>query len=1797
MAIVVSYPLAQPKLDDLLLGTEVYDVVTNLPIEGSRTRNFTLTSIANLITPLVPGGGTVTSVIPQANGIDGTDITQTGYINLIGGGGVTTSISGDTITINAAPASITAVTSQAAGTASTLTATPTGTITDVALTFNGANTDFIDGAGNYIALNTLPQGEVTSIVAGSHIAVSPITGVGDVTVTSTPGTLQEVTDQGSTTTETIVANKFTSTQATGVAPLTIASTTLVPNLYVDRAVLADTATTVITNADLTGMVTSSGNATTVVTNADLAGMVTSSGNTTTVVTNADLSGMVTSSGNTTTVVTNADLTGEVTSSGNATVVPNATVINKVLTGYTSGAGTVLATDNILQAIEKLDGNASTNADLTGMVTSVGNATTVVTNADLTGGVTSTGNATTVITNANLTGEVTSVGNATLVPNATVIDKVLTGYVSGAGAITATDNILEAIQKLDGNSETNSNLTGMVTSVGNETTVVTNANLTGGVTSSGNAATVITNANLTGGVTSVGNAATVITNANLSGEVTSIGNVTTVVTNADLTGDVTSVGNATTVVTNADLTGDVTSVGNATTVVTNADLTGVIESVGNATSIASQTGTGTKFVVDTSPTLVTPNIGAASGDSLSITNNISGGTGSFTGQVTIPAVPVANTDAASMQYVDSKTTGALIYIGVWNASTNSPALASGTGTVGNYYIVSVAGTTNLDGITDWAVGDWAVFSDLPTDAWQKIDNTSVLSGTGTGGKISKWSGSGTSVTLGDSVMTETSGDISIAGDVSADNLSGTNTGDQDLSGKVTKNADIAGDTKTKITYDAKGLVTAGEDATTSDISEGTNLYYTEARVDANGDVAANTAKATNVTTNLATTKTATTVTITSSDGTDAEIPSADATNAGILTKALYDNIIANNAKVTNVSTDLGITGTTDARVITSSDGDNAEIPVATTSVSGVMSTTIFDEHVANNAKVTNGGTNLSEGTSTTTTVDVNSSDGDNATLVSASTTRAGVLTTAKWDEIVVNNSKISFDAVSSTRLANTSGTNTGDQDVSGFVVKNADITGGTKTKITYDAKGLVTAGDDATTADIAASTNKNYVTDAEATVIGNTSNTNTGDQTLSGLGGVAANTAITGAVNTKITYDAKGLVTAGASATTADIAATTDKNYVTDAEAVVIGNTSNTNTGDQTIINQLPGGYLPLAGGVLTGYLTGTNAQFSSPQGTININHYFAGNGGTDKYTSGNDGVIGYIGTGSHLLSPVVNDNDFVIRAQGEFAVSIAASEKMRINSSGAIKFNEYDSTNNIGTPTYLLGTDSAGNIVKTSTNIGERAYTLPSTAGAGAWKLLGRFTASHGGKSIFIKMVTNVGYNSSVDQNLEIYIRFKTSNGGSVDGNGFSGDSSFYTIGANDGYPYGDIKWVANAAGTSATSYDLYVKMGAYSGDGGFYTVEQTTGTWTPLNNAATDPGAGSSTVMYSLKQFKVGTASTFSSGVTSNILTVADGFEAYGANSIAASGQSGNYVASFGKSQQGSAYFVGNITVGSGNSSFSGNVLIGATTNTAKLNVGGKIKADDDLILAQTNGRIDFDNGVNSGALRFWSTSGNAERMRIASGGNVVIGSTSINGSFGASNTVFAVVGSTSGGEGIIQIIGKGNNATDNVGKLTFHSYAESDPMCSISSIRGSGDDVGVLAFSTNNGGTVAERMRINSGGNISIDNTNNSYKLDVSGTIRATGDVIAYSDARVKENVETIENALDKVTKLRGVSYTRNDIEDKSTKIGVIAQEILEVVPEVVQQDNEGKYSVSYGNIVGLLIESIKELKAEVDELKSRI
>lgn len=97
---------------------------------------------------------------------------------------------------------------------------------------------------------------------------------------------------------------------------------------------------------------------------------------------------------------------------------------------------------------------------------------------------------------------------------------------------------------------------------------------------------------------------------------------------------------------------------------------------------------------------------------------------------------------------------------------------------------------------------------------------------------------------------------------------------------------------------------------------------------------------------------------------------------------------------------------------------------------------------------------------------------------------------------------------------------------------------------------------------------------------------------------------------------------------------------------------------------------------------------------------------------------------------------------------------------------------------------------------------------------------------------------------------------------------------------------------------------------------------------------------------------------------------------------------------------------------------------------------------------------------------------------------------------------------------------------------------------------------------------------------------------------DIVAYSDARVKENVQVIENALDKVKALRGVTFTRNDIDDKEKRhAGVIAQEVLAVMPELVTGDEESRYSVAYGNMVGLLIEAIKEQQLQIEELRSKL
>lgn len=101
----------------------------------------------------------------------------------------------------------------------------------------------------------------------------------------------------------------------------------------------------------------------------------------------------------------------------------------------------------------------------------------------------------------------------------------------------------------------------------------------------------------------------------------------------------------------------------------------------------------------------------------------------------------------------------------------------------------------------------------------------------------------------------------------------------------------------------------------------------------------------------------------------------------------------------------------------------------------------------------------------------------------------------------------------------------------------------------------------------------------------------------------------------------------------------------------------------------------------------------------------------------------------------------------------------------------------------------------------------------------------------------------------------------------------------------------------------------------------------------------------------------------------------------------------------------------------------------------------------------------------------------------------------------------------------------------------------------------------------------------------------ISVTGTITATGDITAYSDASLKTEVATISNALDLVNRLRGVTFTRTDSGDRG--IGVIAQELATVVPEAVLVNEDGLLSVAYGNLVGVLIEAMKELANKFERL----
>jgi hypothetical protein len=225
--------------------------------------------------------------------------------------------------------------------------------------------------------------------------------------------------------------------------------------------------------------------------------------------------------------------------------------------------------------------------------------------------------------------------------------------------------------------------------------------------------------------------------------------------------------------------------------------------------------------------------------------------------------------------------------------------------------------------------------------------------------------------------------------------------------------------------------------------------------------------------------------------------------------------------------------------------------------------------------------------------------------------------------------------------------------------------------------------------------------------------------------------------------------------------------------------------------------------------------------------------------------------------------------------------------------------------------------------------------------------------------------------------------------------------------------------------------------------------------------------------------------------------------------------------------------------------------------------------IVSEADGAMVLRNHYQSGNISLMTN--DSERMRITSGGNILVGGSVDYSRISVSNGNSTRTGITLSDE--------------NTASLMLFAGNNSDAVIAI--------DTQNLSFKT--GATAGQ------------DNGTERMRLQTNGDLHVDGDVIAYSttisDERLKDDIQTIDNALDKVSNLRGVSYTWNNGKRKGQKdLGLIAQEVEQVLPELVREKempmiDGGTYkTVDYEKIVGVLIEAVKELKAEVESLKSK-
>ena len=212
------------------------------------------------------------------------------------------------------------------------------------------------------------------------------------------------------------------------------------------------------------------------------------------------------------------------------------------------------------------------------------------------------------------------------------------------------------------------------------------------------------------------------------------------------------------------------------------------------------------------------------------------------------------------------------------------------------------------------------------------------------------------------------------------------------------------------------------------------------------------------------------------------------------------------------------------------------------------------------------------------------------------------------------------------------------------------------------------------------------------------------------------------------------------------------------------------------------------------------------------------------------------------------------------------------------------------------------------------------------------------------------------------------------------------------------------------------------------------------------------------------------------------------------------------------------------------------------------------------------------------------------ATGGNSIVGGNWIvyNNSSGAFTVTFSPVA----GGGTSVAIPQGTRSL---------IYSDGTNIAAVAAAAGTSGQViynsaNILTGSSNlvfNGTTLTAAGLASTGSITAVTTIAAQTAITAGTTITAQGNITAFSDRSLKRDIQTIEHALDLVGKMRGVTFEM--INTGQQGIGVVAQEVQEVIPQVVQ-DNNGVLSVAYGNLVGVLIEAVKELTARVEALESK-